>query len=85
MTALCVAKYENSKKNIHSKKYNCSVISCLTNAGPGILKRPHVYVDIDTCSKELNNTQYLRNSIHMYSVSKYADIVSTMCNGVFYN
>ena len=68
MTALCVAKYENSKKIFTAKNKNCSAISCLTNAGAGILRRPHVYVDIDTCSSELNDTHIARlfKNFHTY-------------------
>ena len=87
MPALCVAKCENSKKNIRSKKKKLCVISCLTNAGSGILRRPHVYVDIDTCSRELNDTRIARifKNFHTYVFCKYADIVNVMCNCVFYN
>ena len=74
-----------TQRKTHSKKWNCSVINCLTNAGLGILRRPHVYVDIGTCSRELNDTRIARifKNFHTYVFCKYADIVRAMCNCVF--
>ena len=47
------------------------------------------YVDIDTCSssRELNDTRIARifKNFHTYVFCKYTDIVSVMCNCVFYN
>ena len=84
MTVLCVAKYENSKKIfIANNKIAVSLVEWKTV----YFEETPVYVDIDTCSKELNDTCIARifKNFHTYVFCRYADIVSAMCNCIFCN